>query len=52
MKIINKEIKMQIDNFFKKYGNSKIKKVNNRCAKKKAKCPYTISGRCRGYCLV
>jgi len=50
--MLKKDIQKEIDNFFKKYGNSKIKKVNNRCAKKKKICPYTTNGKCRGWCLV
>lgn len=49
---MNKEIDKTIKDFFKKYENSKIKEVNNRCAKKKTKCPYTKGGNCRGYCEV
>jgi len=49
---MNKEIKKIIDDFFKKYGNSKIKELNNLCAKKKKVCPYTTKGNCRGWCLI
>lgn len=49
---MNKEISKVINTFFKKNKGKKIKKVNNLCAKKKAKCPYTVKGNCRGYCTV
>lgn len=49
---MNKQIQKTIDNFFKENKGEKIKKVNNLCAKKKAKCPYTTKGNCRGYCLI
>jgi len=49
---MNKEIQKIINNFFKENKGNKIKKVNNRCAKKKAKCPYTAKGNCRGWCAI
>jgi len=49
---MNKEIQKTINNFYKEYGHNKVKKVNNRCAKKKRVCPYNKSGKCRGWCLV
>lgn len=49
--MVSKEIQKEINNFYKKYGNSKYKKVNGRCIKNKIKCPYTANGNCRGWCL-
>jgi len=49
---MNKEIQNRIDNFYKENGKHKIKEVNNHCAKRKKTCPYTVSGKCRGWCLV
>lgn len=49
---MNKQIQKTINNFFKENKGKKIKEVNNRCAKKKKVCPYTTSGKCRGWCLV
>ena len=41
-----------IDKFFEECGKNKIKPVNNHCAKRKKTCPYTVSGNCRGWCMV
>ena len=49
---MNKEIQKTINDFYKEYGHNRIKKVNNRCAKKKTRCPYTKGGNCRGYCQI
>lgn len=51
--MLNKEIQEDINNFFKECGKNKPReKEENGCIKNKKRCPYTISGECRGYCSV
>ena len=47
-KEIMSEIQKRIDEFYKQYGKNKPKIANNRCPRRKKKCPYTASGTCQG----
>jgi len=48
---MNKETQDKINKFFEKYGKNKIKQINGFCIRNKKKCPYTASGKCRGWCM-
>ena len=49
---MNKEIQDKINKFFEQYGKNKIKQINGFCIRNKKKCPYTVTGKCRGFCYV